>query len=69
MALAIIPSDLGTAAKAFVDLKLGLDKEKAARITTQIEINVLAQAVKDLKIFADRFATRIPTLEDSNPHS
>jgi outer membrane murein-binding lipoprotein Lpp len=29
---------------------------------------VLAQAVKDLKISADKFATQIPTLEDKVKH-
>jgi hypothetical protein len=29
---------------------------------------VLSQAVKDLKISADRFATQIPTLEDKVKH-
>jgi hypothetical protein len=29
---------------------------------------VLSQAVRDLKVFTDRFATKIPTLEDKVKH-
>jgi hypothetical protein len=29
---------------------------------------VLSQAVRDLKVFTDRFATQIPTLEDKVKH-
>jgi hypothetical protein len=68
MALGIIPSELDSAAKAFVDLKTELDKEMAARIIGQIEIDVLTWVVKDLKISTDRFATQIPTLEDKVKH-
>jgi hypothetical protein len=68
MALGIIPGEPDSAAKAFIDLKTELDKEMAARIIGQIEINVLTQAVKDLKISADRFATQIPTPEDKVKH-
>jgi hypothetical protein len=64
MALGIIPGALDSAAKAFVDLKADLDEEKAARLTVQVEVDVLTRAVRDLKISADRFATQIPTLED-----
>jgi hypothetical protein len=62
MALGIVPSDPDLASKAFVGLKIELDKEKAARIVAQIEIDVLTQTIKDLKISADRFASQIPTL-------
>jgi hypothetical protein len=68
MAPGIVPSDPDSAAKAFVDLKTKLDKEKAAQIVGQIEINVLTRAVKELKISADRFAAQIPTLEDKIKH-
>jgi hypothetical protein len=53
---------------AFVDLKVELDKEKAARITSQVKIDVLTRAVKDLKISADRFVAQIPTIEDKVKH-
>jgi hypothetical protein len=53
---------------AFVDLKVELDKEKAARITGQVKIDVLTRAVKDLKISADRFVAQIPTIEDKVKH-
>jgi hypothetical protein len=68
MAPGIVPSDPDSAAKAFVDLKTKLYKEKAAQIVGQIEINVLTRAVKELKISADRFAAQIPTLEDKIKH-
>jgi hypothetical protein len=68
MALNIIPSALDSAAKAFTDLKVHLDKEKAPRLTAQIEVNVLTRAVRDLKISTDRFANRILTLEDKVKH-
>jgi phage-related tail protein len=68
MALGIIPGDPNSAAKAFADLKTELDKEKIAWKAAQIEVDTLAQAVKDLKISADKFATQIPTLEDKVKH-
>jgi hypothetical protein len=68
MALGIVPGNPDSAAKAFTDLKIELDKEKAAQIAGQIKINVLTRAVKDLKISADRFAAQIPTLEDKVKH-
>jgi hypothetical protein len=34
----------------------------------QVEADVLSQAVRHLKIFADRFGTQIPTLEDKVKH-
>jgi hypothetical protein len=57
MALSIIPGTLDSAAKAFVDLKADLDEEKAARLIAKIEVDVLSQAVRDLKINTDRFAS------------
>jgi hypothetical protein len=68
MALGIIPGNPDSAAKAFTDLKIELDKEKAAQIAGQIKIDVLTRAVKDLKISANRFAAQIPTLEDKVKH-
>jgi hypothetical protein len=68
MALGIIPSDPNSAAKAFTDLKIELDKEKAAQKAAQIEADTMAWADRDLKIFADKFAARIPTLEDQVKH-
>jgi chromosome segregation ATPase len=68
MALGIVPDDPDSAAKAFEDLKTELDKIKATRIATQIKIDVLTRAIKDLKISADRFAAQIPTLKDKVKH-
>jgi predicted nucleic acid-binding Zn-ribbon protein len=68
MALGIIPGALGSAAKAFTDQKVDLDEEKVARLTTQIKVNALTRAVRDLKISADKFATQIPTIEDKVKH-
>jgi hypothetical protein len=68
MALGIIPGDPDLAAKGFIDLKTELDKEKAARIVGQIEIDVLTQAINDLKIYANRFAGQIPTLKHKVKH-
>jgi hypothetical protein len=68
MALGIVPGDPDSTAKVFVDLKIEQDKEKAVQIVAQIEINVLTLAVKDLKISADRFANRIPTLKHQVKH-
>jgi Ni,Fe-hydrogenase III component G len=68
MALSVVPGDLDSATKAFADLKAELDKERAAWIASQVKINVLTQAVKDLKITAGRFTTQIPTLEDKVKH-
>jgi hypothetical protein len=68
MALGIVPSDLDSATNAFADLKVELDKEKAAQIASQLEIDLLTQVVKDLKIFADRFVAQIPTLKGKVNH-
>jgi predicted nucleic acid-binding Zn-ribbon protein len=68
MSLGVVPSDLDSAAKAFANLKVELDKEKAARETAQTEVDTLTQAVKDLKISTDKFATQIPTLEEKVKH-
>jgi hypothetical protein len=57
VALDIIPGAPDSATKAFIDLKVDLDEEKAARLTAQIEVDVLSQVVRDLKISADRFAS------------
>jgi hypothetical protein len=63
MALGIVPGVLDSAAKAFVDQKAELDKEKAAQITAQIEINVLTQVVKDLKFLLIGLSLESPLLK------
>jgi hypothetical protein len=68
MALGVILGAPGSESKAFTDLKVDLDEEIAARVTAQIEADVLSWAVRDLKISANRFATQIPTLEDKVKH-
>jgi hypothetical protein len=57
MALNIIPDALESASNAFIDMKVDLDEEKAARVVAQVEVDVLSRVVKDPKISADRFAT------------
>jgi hypothetical protein len=64
MALGIISSDPDSVAKAFADPKAELDKETADQETTQIEVDTLTWAVKDLKIRADKFTAQILTLEE-----
>jgi hypothetical protein len=66
--LDIIPGNPDSATKAFADLKSDLDGEMVARLAAQIEVDVLAWAVKHLKISAEKFATQIPTLEDKVKH-
>jgi predicted nucleic acid-binding Zn-ribbon protein len=68
LALGIIPGAPDSEAKALANLKVDLDEEKAARVTAQVEVDVLSRAVHDLKVSADRFATQIPTLEDKVKH-
>jgi hypothetical protein len=68
MTLGVIPGASGSKAKAFANLKVDLDEEKFAWVTAQIEADVLSRVVQDLKIFADGFATQIPTLEDKVKH-
>jgi uncharacterized coiled-coil protein SlyX len=68
MALGIVPGDLDSAAKAFADLKAELEKEKAAQEMAQTEVDTLTQAVKDLKIFADKFVAQVPILEEKVKH-
>jgi hypothetical protein len=64
LALGIIPGAPGSETQALANLNANLDVEKAVRVATQVEANVLSQAVRDLKVSADRFTTQIPTLED-----
>jgi hypothetical protein len=64
MALDVVLGDQDSGTKAFADLKTELNNEKAAQKAAQIEVDTLAQAVKDLKISNDKFAAQIPTLED-----
>jgi chromosome segregation ATPase len=68
IALGIVPGDQDSTTKAFADLKVELEKEKAARDIAQIEIDTLTRAIKDLKIFADNFAAQIPALEEKVKH-
>jgi hypothetical protein len=64
MAHGIVPGDQDSVTKAFADLKTKLDNEKATRKVAQIEVDMLARAVKDLKISANKIVAQIPTLED-----
>jgi Ni,Fe-hydrogenase III component G len=68
MALGIIPGAPDSASKTFADMKADLDEEKATQLIAQVKVDVLSQAVRDLKISANRFATLIPTLEDKVKH-
>jgi hypothetical protein len=54
MALGVIPGAPGSGAKAYADLKVDLDEEKATRVAAQIEADVLSRAVRNLKISVDR---------------
>jgi chromosome segregation ATPase len=65
MALGIVPGDPYSATKVFADLKNKLDNEKVAQKSAQTEVDMLARAVKNLKILADKFAAQIPTLDDN----
>jgi hypothetical protein len=64
MVRGVVPGDPDSAAKAFTDLKAELEKEKAARETSQIQVNTLTRAVEGLKISPDKFYAQIPILED-----
>jgi hypothetical protein len=55
MALGVVSSDPESAAKAFVDLKAELAKEKVVREIVQVEVETLTRAVESLKISADKF--------------
>jgi hypothetical protein len=54
--------------KAFSTWQEELVKEKAAPQTTQIEVETLTQAVRDLKILADSFVAQIPILKEKVKH-
>jgi hypothetical protein len=56
MALGVVFGDPDSAAKAFVDLKDELAKEKTARETAQVKVNTLTQAVKSVKISVNNFS-------------
>jgi hypothetical protein len=63
MALGVSPVAPSSEAATLADLKVQLDEEKAVQVAAQVEADVLSQAVRDLKISGDRFATQIPTLQ------
>jgi hypothetical protein len=56
MALGVVPRDPDSATRAFAILKVELAKEKAAWEMAQTKVKTLIQAVRDLKISANRFA-------------
>jgi hypothetical protein len=68
MALGIVPSERNSTTKAFTDLKVELEKEKAAWEMAQMEVDMLARAVKDWKFCADQFSAEIPILEEKVKH-
>jgi hypothetical protein len=68
MTLGVDPGDLDSATKAFADLKVELEKEKAARATAWIDIDTLTHAVEGLKLYADNFSTQIHILEKKVKH-
>jgi chromosome segregation ATPase len=68
MALGIVLGDLDSTTKAFTDLKVELEKEKAAREVAQAEVNTLTWTVKDLEISTNKFATQVPILEEKVKH-
>jgi hypothetical protein len=68
MALGIVPSERNSTTKAFTDLKVELEKEKAAWEMAQMEVDMLARAVKDWKFYAGQFSAEIPILEEKVKH-
>jgi chromosome segregation ATPase len=56
--------DQDSAIKLFATLKNELAEEKAARVKAQADAETLAREVEDLKKMVDRFAARVPTLEE-----
>jgi hypothetical protein len=68
LALGTIPGAPSSETQALANLKADLDEEKAARVVSQVDTDVLSQAVHDLKVFVDWFTTQIPTLEDKVKH-
>jgi chromosome segregation ATPase len=68
MFLGIVPGDLDSAAKAFVDLKAELEKENAAREMAHAKVDMLTRAVKDLQISVDKFTAQVPILEEKINH-
>jgi hypothetical protein len=61
LALGVTPGAPGSENQALASLKADLDTEKAAQVIAQVEADVLSQ--RDLKVFADKFATQIPLLK------
>jgi hypothetical protein len=62
MDLGLVLGDPNSATKAFANLKVQLEKEKAARESAQIEVDTLTRAIKSLKTLADNFSAQIPAL-------
>jgi hypothetical protein len=60
MALGIIHGGPDSAAKAFADLKTELDKKRTARKAAQIEVDMLAWTVQDLKTSAKSLPLKSP---------
>jgi archaellum component FlaC len=68
MALGVILGDPNSVAKAINDLKIELDKEKAAREIAQAKVDMLTRVVRDLKISVEKVASQIPTFEEKIKH-
>jgi hypothetical protein len=60
LALGIIHGGPDSAAKAFADLKIELDKKRTARKAAQIEVDMLAWTVQDLKTSAKSLPLKSP---------
>jgi hypothetical protein len=68
MDLGIIVGASDLASKAFANMKADLDEEDATWLAAPVKVDVLSRAIKDQKIFADRFTTQIPILEYKVKH-
>jgi hypothetical protein len=56
----IILDDPDSVAKAFTDLKIELDKEKTIQKVSRTDVDMMARAVKDLKILLTNLPLESP---------
>jgi hypothetical protein len=62
--LGVTPGAPGSEAMTLANPKAAPDEEETTRVMAQVQADVLSRALHDRKVSANRFASKIPTLED-----
>jgi hypothetical protein len=62
--LGVTPGAPGSEAMTLANPKAAPDEEETTRVMAQVQADVLSRSLHDRKVSANRFASKIPTLED-----